>query len=591
MAITAAIILVLLLGALVFSKQPPDALFLCALTLCLVVPVPGPEGWKLGLLSPAEAFVGFANEGMLAVAFLYVVATGVRETGAVDRVLDFFLGSARSTGSALARLLPAAGLMSSFLNNTPVVAILVAPVSDWAKRLGRSPSKLLLPLSYATILGGMLTLLGSSTNLIVAGLAKQNLNLELSLFAVGKLGIPCAVLGLVYLMLAAPELIVDRVPAREELANPREYTSELLVPGGSPLAGKTVEEAGLRNLPGAYLTDVIRENGSSYGATPETELREGDRLVFAGVVESILGLHRHHGLEPATNQVFKLSSARYNRRLFEAVISFNCPIVRQTIREGRFRNRYGAVVLALARNGQRVEGRLGDIELREGDTLLLEARPSFALEYRDSRDFLLLNPLQDSQPRRGEKSGVSLFLLALLVGLGAFQILPLVAAALLVAILMIFTDCCSVAQARRAIDWSVLAIIASAIGLAQAIEVSGLSENLATGLALFGPERPWLAVTGLYLGTWALTEFLTNNAAAVLAFPVALSLAETLGLDPAGLLVMVMIAASSSFLSPFGYQTNLMVYGPGGYRIRDYVKLGLPLGLLVACTAIGLTVL
>ena len=574
---------------LLFSKYPPDLVFLGALALTMVLPFPSTEGWKIGILTPAQALSGFANTGMLTVAFLYVVAAGVRETGAVDRLVEFFLGQPKTARGALGRLLPATSLLSGFMNNPPLVAVLVGPVSEWGRRNRISPSQLLLPLSFAAILGGMLTLLGTSTNLIVSGLAQQTLNLHLSLFSISPVGVPCALMGIIFLVLFGAKLIPPRSSAAEKLSDPREYTAELIVSAGSPLDNKSVEEGGLRHLPGAYLTDVIRDDGASFAVTPETILHSGDRLIFAGVVKSILQLHRLPGLEPATDQVFKLDSQRYNRRLFEAVVSASSPLVQTTIREGRFRNRYGAVVLAIARDGQRVEGQLGEVELKGGDTLLLEARPSFAVEYGDSRDFLLLNALHDSEPRRQEKAPVAILLLLGMVVLGGLSLLPLVAVALLAAMGMVITRCCSVDQARRAVDWSVLAVIACAIGISQAVEVSDLSGLISSTLLSVGGGSALVGLVGIYLATWVLTEILTNNAAAVLIFPIAVDLATQLGLPVAPVLVLVMVAASSSFLSPFGYQTNLMVYGPGGYRVGDYARVGLPLGILVGVTAVGVT--
>jgi len=418
-------VIVCVIAALALTKIAADALMMAALTVLLVVPVPGDDGWRVGVMSLTDGLRGFSNPGMLTVAVLFVVVTGLRETGTIDWIAHRVLGRPASLREALTRLCLPVSAMSAFLNNTPVVAMMIPAVSDWARRLKLSPSKLMIPLSYATILGGTCSLIGTSTNLVVAGMAREAGMPALGMFEIAWIGIPAGCVGLTYLILVAPKLLPERVAARVTLADPKQYTLELLVPANSPMVGRTVEQAGLRHLPGCFLVDIERD-GEPLGAVgPDQQLKAEDRLLFAGVVEAIRDVANLRGLAPATDQVFKLDSPRYRRRLFEAVVAGNNPIVGRTIRDGRFRNRYNGVVLAVARDGERVTGRIGDIELRPGDTLLVEADENFDERYRDNRDFLLVSSLEDSTPRRHTRAPVALLILLAMVGMATIGLMDM----------------------------------------------------------------------------------------------------------------------------------------------------------------------
>jgi di/tricarboxylate transporter len=575
------------LAALALSRLPPDAVLAAALTSLLVLPGRGPDGWRLGVVSLEEAFAGFSNTGLLTVGVLYVVVTGLRETGAIDWVAQSVLGRPKTHRRALARLIGPVIGASAFLNNTPLVAMLIPAVDDWARRLRLSPSKLMIPLSYAAILGGSCSLIGTSTNLVVAGLAAADGDLPaIRMFDVTWVGLPCALVGAAFLLLLSPRLLPDRASAAETLQDPREYAMEMVVPESSPLAGRSVEEAGLRHLPGAYLASVERNGDSQPAIPPEFVLRAGDRLLFTGVVDSIRDLQNQRGLEPATNQALKLDAPRYSRQLFEAVISPTCPLVGKTVREGRFRNRYNAAILAAARNGVRLSGKIGDIRLRPGDTLLIEASRAFDDQHRNSRDFLLVSAIRDSAPRRYEKTGVAAAILAAMVVVAALGWLPMLTAAAVAAGAMLLTRCCSFAEARASIDWPVLIVIGCALGLGAALDSSGAAGFLAEAAISGVGDRPWLALATVYVATWLTTETLTNNAAVALIFPIAMATARGLGADPFPFVMAVTMAGSASFSTPIGYQTNLMVYGPGGYRFGDFVRIGAPMNLAIGATAL-----
>jgi di/tricarboxylate transporter len=306
--------------------------------------------------------------------------------------------------------------------------------------------------------------------------------------------------------------------------------------------------------------------------------------VFVGVVESVVDLQKIRGLTPATNQVFKLDAPRAQRVLIEAVVSNTCPLIDKTIREGRFRTVYNAAVIAVARNGERIAMKIGDIVLHPGDTLLLEAHPSFAEHQRNSRDFYLVSAVQDSAPLRHEKAWIAVAVLAGMVGAVAFGWLEMLPAALLAAGFMILARCCSATAARRSIDWSLLIVIAAAFGIGRALEVTGAAQHIAEALLGVAGHNPWVALIVVYGVTMLFTELITNNAAAVLVFPIAMSTANALGVNVMPFVAAIMMAASASFSTPLGYQTNLMVYGPGGYRFTDYLRVGGPLNLLMWIT-------
>ncbi|QDV05824.1 Sodium-dependent dicarboxylate transporter SdcS [Planctomycetes bacterium Poly30] len=511
---------------------------------------------------------------------LFIVAAGVRETGVIDAIARGALGSPRTLRSALLRIMiPVIGF-SAFLNNTPVVAMLIPAVRDWARKLGIAPSKLMLPLSYAAILGGTCTLIGTSTNLVVSGLVEQQTSLgRLGIFDIAWLGVPCALVGAAFVIFAGPKLLPDRGSATSSLHDVREYTAEMMVPEGSPLMGRTVEGAGLRSLPRAYLVEIEREGHLIMAPGPTQLLREGDRLVFTGVVESIKELQTVRGLLPATNQIFKLDEARHNRSLVEAVVSTTSPLVGRTVKIARFRTLYNAVIIAVARNGERVRGQVGEIVMQPGDTLLLEARSQFVEHHRNNRDFFLVSQLEDSSSRRHQHATSAILIIAAMVLASATGVLSMLHASMLAAGLMLIARCTSVQAARDSVDWSALLVIASAFGIGTAIEKSGLASVAVEGLMGVAGGSPLAVLAAMYLVTTVLTELISNNAAVALVFPVAIGSAERLGVHLEPFIYSLMMAGSASFCTPIGYQTNMMVMGPGGYRFADYLRIGAPLNL------------
>ncbi len=571
-------VILLVLGVLTFTQIAADVILVGAVTILMFT----------GVIDTKQAFGGMANEGMLTVAVLYVVVAGLESTGATGVIVRRFLGRPRSVIGAMLRLMLPVTSVSAFLNNTPVVAMFMPAVSDWAKQNRISVSKLMMPLSYAAVLGGMCTLIGTSTNLIVHGLLISAGKPGMGFFDVTWIGIPCALAGVAMVMIAHPYLLPDRKPVIGEAVDPREYTVEMLVDPGSPLDGQTIEAAGLRHLPQLYLVEIERDGKLMPAVSSLEKLKGNDRLVFVGVVDSVIDLQRIRGLKPATNQVFKLDSPRSARVLIEAVVSHFCPLIGQTIRDGRFRSNYNAAVLAVARAGERINRKVGDIVLQAGDTLLLEAHPTFVEQQRNSRHFYLVSRVANSSPPRHERAWIALLILAGMVLAASLEWTSMLQAGLLAAGLMILTRCCTASAARRSVDWQTLIAIAASFALGKALESSGLAQLFAERLIGMACASPWLSLVVVYGVTILLTEMITNNAAAVLAFPIAMRTAETLGVDYMPFVVVVAAAASLGFATPFGYQTHLMIYGPGGYRFTDFLRLGVPLDLL--CWAITVLV-
>ncbi|MBV5260558.1 SLC13 family permease [Synechococcus moorigangaii CMS01] len=577
------ILLTLLAFALnALTPFPAEVIFLGALGTLLLT----------GILDTKTALAGFSNEGLATIAVLYLVVTGLQQTGSLSWISQRVLGLPKGESAALMRLMvPVMGL-SAFLNNTPVVAMFIPVVNEWCRKLRISPSKLMLPLSYAASFGGVCTLIGTSTNLVVNGLLiTETDHGGLGIFDIAWVGLPCAIAGVTFLMASHRWLLPERKPAISDQDDLRQYTVEMVVHENSPLVGKSIEEAGLRNLPNLFLIEVVRDSLVLPAVSPREVLQEKDQLVFVGAVDSILDLNRLRGLQPATDQVFKLDTPRSERCLIEAVVSNTCPLIRQTIREGKFRSRYNAVVLAVARNGERLKGKIGEIRLLAGDTLLLETHPTFLEQQRGSRDFYLVSEIPDSEPMRHDRAPIALAILLVMVACVVFGWLSMLKAATLAAIAMIVMGCCSPGRSLKSIEWPVLLVIGAAFGLGKALELTGAAAAIATNLLQLAGDSPWPTLIVVYGITTLLTEVITNNAAAALMFPISVSLANTLGVDIMPFVIAIMVGASASFSTPIGYQTNLMVYGPGGYKFTDYFRVGIPLNLLfwaVSCSLIPL---
>ncbi|MFZ0256213.1 MAG: SLC13 family permease [Gammaproteobacteria bacterium] len=559
------------IGLLIFTRIASDVLMIAGVTVLMLA----------GVLTRDQALSGLANEGMVTVGVLYIVVAGLESTGATAWLAHHLLGHPKSLLRAQLRMMGQVTAVSGFLNNTPVVAMFVPAVRDWAKRHRLSVSKLLIPLSYASILGGMCTLIGTSTNLVVNGLVMQSGRPGLGMWDITWVGLPAAFIGILYLALVSRWLLPDRKPVIGPLSDPREYTIEMLVEPNSSLTGKTIEQAGLRHLTNMFVAEIDRNGEILAAVAPRERLQGGDRLLFVGVVDSVIDLQKIRGLVPATDQVFKIDAPRSQRMLVEAVVSSSCALVGKTIRDGRFRTIYNAVVIAVARNGERIRKKIGDIILMPGDTLLVEALPGFVEQQRNSRDFFLVSSVPGSTPIRHDRASIAVGILAAMVALVTLEWLTMLEAAMLAAGLMLAMRCCRIGEARRAVDWQILLTIAAALALGRALETTGTATFLANELIAMANEDPLWTLVAIYGITMLTTELITNNGAAALIFPIAMATAETLNANPMPYTIAIMLAASASFATPIGYQTNLMVYNAGGYRFSDYLRIGLPLNLLM----------
>ena len=572
----ASLVIVSVLLTLVFTRIQAHLVMMAALTLLSVT----------GILSSSEALAGFSNSGLITVAAMFVVAAGIHASGGIDILVNRLLGKPAGLRPALVRIFFPVVLLSGFLNNTPVVATLIPALKSWSQKIGVPASKLMIPLSYTAILGGTLTLIGTSTNLVVNGMYQSLTGSEgFSLFSITLVGLPVALVGGLFMWLTFPRLLPDR-RGSQGFENLREFTLEVSVAVDGPLVGKTVHEAGLRDLERVYLVEIERGNTVLTAVASEEALQGGDRLVFAGDTEAISELLRINGIVPtALAGDYALNRARPERCLVEAVVSPHCAAIGQAIRDARFRDRYGAVVLAVARDGERMPGNLRSIRLQAGDTLLLEARPAFVSRQRFNKDFLLVNDLGKETPRHN-RAYLSWAILTGVVALATLDLVSMLNASLIGAGLMLASGCLNVNQAERSLDLPVIITIAASFALGAALQKTGVAALLAENLLALSDYRPWLMLILTYVAVSLLTEVITNNAAAALMLPIVLEITSKAGIAHEPFVLAVMMAASASFATPLGYQTNLMVYGPGGYTFRDFLRVGIPMNLIVGVTTI-----
>jgi di/tricarboxylate transporter len=541
----------------------------------------------LGVIDEGQAFSGFSNPAPITVAALYVLAGAVEKTGALAPLTQRTLGSRGWYRRPLLRTLLPTTAASGLLNNTPIVAMLIPQIESWADRRGLSASRLLMPVSFAAILGGTLTLIGTSTNVVVAG-QMETLGLQpLGFFEIGAVGAPLVLIGLVYLVAMAPRLLpARRSPMREIEAEAKRFNAEMVVVEGGPVDGLTVEDAKLRSLDGVFLVAVDRGDSIVAPVRPSTVLRGGDRLRFAGPASQMLDLQSRRGLESAElEHVMQVSDPAV--RYFEVVVGSRSTLAGSTLADVGFRSRYQAAVVAIHRDGSLVASKLGTVPIRPGDTLIIISDAGFRNRWKDRADFLVVAEIDGTPPQASSNAVWAIGALAAVVIAAATGIVPILQGALVAAIGLVVGGVLTPWEARRSVDLEVITVIASAFGIAAAVQTSGLAEVISTGLVdaldSYG-ERGVLL--GLVLATVLLTEMITNNAAALLMLPVATTAATAAGMDPRGAAVAIAVAASASFLSPIGYQTNMMVYGPGGYRFSDYARLGAPLTVLTVSVVV-----
>jgi di/tricarboxylate transporter len=539
-----------------------------------------------------EALSGFSNEGMITIALLFVVVGALSNTGAISQINRVIFGErSKSVTRKLFRILFPITTVSAFMNNTPVVAMLIPVIRTWTVRNHLAPSKFFIPLSYAAIFGGMCTLIGTSTNLIIHGLMITNGMEGMSLFEISKIGVPVAIFGLLYVILIGHRLLPDRKEPIVELGEQtREFVIELKVTDEYQNIGKTIEQAGLRHLSGLFLFQIERNGDKIAPASPDEKILVGDRLFFTGVPKTILELQKTAGLQLIKDSTFDLKQYDSSQvRTYEAVVSQSSPLVGKNVRDSNFRENYGAVIIAIHRNGIRIDKKIGDIVLNPGDTLLLLAETRFRKKWYHSNDFYLVSDTEIVPSKPQWQTYLSIFVLVGMILTVVLKLFPITSAAGLAVVILLITRTIRPSEARRMVEWRVLVIIAAALGIAIGIKNSGLAEYVASYIVNFGTTFEVIGVlAGVYFVTSLYNLLITSEATAALLFPIAISAASYVNADARPFALAVALAAAASFATPISYQTNLMVYGPGGYKFKDFMVIGIPLQIMVGVIAVSL---
>ncbi|MBX2955263.1 MAG: SLC13 family permease [Cyclobacteriaceae bacterium] len=538
-----------------------------------------------GVINPTELLRGLSNQQIIVIFLLILVTAGIRAVFGAEFFTRLFNTSLKPK-AFLFRMMVMSSSISSLLNNTPIVAFLIPYVKDWADRTGTPASKLLIPLSYVTILGGMITVIGTSTNLVLVGLMSEY-NLPLLDFKDFLfLGLLVTVAGWIYIYFIGYKLLPENMNKIEDVRlNLKEYIVETEIFEGSSLIGKTVKDAGLRNLQDLFLVEIIRNDEVISPVSPEEKLEADDTLFFSGNTQSIYNLiHQDNGLRIHKQESLETQN-QFN--FIEAVIPASSDLIGKRIKDSDFRKKYNASIVAIHRNGKRVSGKVGEMQLAGGDFLLLlsgdEINP--AKHEKELFYFSLPKKIEYKKPAWKYWVGAGSFLILLA---GIVGILPLFTATLIIITALIFLGILNITEIRRQLDFDLLMVLVCSLAIGIALEKSGTAALIATGLIKTGQSiGPVAVLSALFLVTIFLTALVTNPAAVSIMFPIAMSLSQQLELPSTPFFVAIAFAASGDFMTPIGYQTNLMVYGPGGYTFKDFVKVGTPLTVIYSVICIG----
>ena len=558
-----------LFTVLLVTKLRSDLVFLGAIAILFVT----------GVLNAKEAFSGFSSTSVVVIGVLFVVVSGLTHTGVLQWIVKNLLGQPNSYSKAVVRLMLPVAALSSFLSNTTVVALFVGIVKMWSKKLGISPSKLLIPLSYASGMGGVCTLIGTPPNLIISGLYADHTGQAMNVLATTIPGLFCLFVG-VLSIIAMRKLLPDRKAPESAFESTSDYTVEMLVPSNSPYIGKSVSAAGLCDVNGGRLIEIIHYD-DVISPVPDDEIILGaDRLIFAGQVDEILDLRQSHGLVNADHVVFAMDELDPNRQLRTAYVTFGSSLINKTIGESTLEKDNNMILVAVSRRGQRIEQAPRDVVFQAGDTLLLECPPA-----NDIQTEKLASTLQffDSNqvPNIGKKTLISTTIMMAMVVLSALNVLPLLQSAFLAAMAMLIFRCCNPDQAMKDINWDILMVFAGSVVLGIAIQKTGIAERLAFGILDVCGSNPIVVMSAICLVGTFITEFISNTAAGAMFFPIMYQSAEQLGYEPYPFLIALMVSVSSSFATPIGSPTHMLVYGPGGYRFSDFMRIGLLMNIII----------
>ena len=554
---------------LLFTKLRVDTVFLAVIGIFLVT----------GVLDTKEALSGFSSSSVVVIGVLFVVVAGLTHTGVLQWIVRHLLGEPNSYGKAVVRLmLPVAGL-SSFLSNTTVVAMFVGIVKMWSKKLGISPSKLLIPLSYASGMGGVCTLIGTPPNLIISGLYADKTGTEMNVLATTIPGLFCLGVG-VLSVIAMRRLLPDRKAPESAFEATTEYTVELLVPSDNKYIGETLGDAGLFHVKGGSLIEIYHFDGVPLPVTEDEYIMGGDHLVYAGQIDEILELKNSHGLVSADHHVFSMSEVNRNRQLRTAYVNFGSSLIGTTIGGSTFEKENNLTLVAVARRGERIKETPRQVVLQAGDTLLLECPPR--LNVNTNRLTSQLHFFESDQVVDiSSKTLISAVVMITMVVLSALNVMPLLHCAFIAAAAMLLLRCCNMEQAMKAINWEILMVFAGSVVIGLAIQKTGIAERLALGILDVCGTNPIVVMTAICLVGTFITEFVSNTAAGAIFFPIMYEAAEKLGYEPYPFLIALMVSVSSSFATPIGSPTHMLVYGPGGYRFSDFMRIGLLMNLII----------
>ena len=543
-----------------------------------------------GILTPSEVLSGFSNESIASILMLILITTGLRKNFQIENLFDAVFKKAKTYRGFLLRMMSQVAILSSMINNTPVVALMTPYVVDWGKRNNIAPSRLLIPLSYATIMGGMITLIGTSTTLVLNGFLQDFDHPSLLFEDLFTIGISVTIGGILFILLIGYKLLPDHKDVLKTYAeNKREYIVETRILDDSRLIGKSILDAGLRNLKGVYLVEIIRGTQLISPVGPKELLSRGDILFFAGNTNDIVELiNSDLGLElPETAKSYDSDKAE----IVEAVMNNFSSLINKTVRQSDFRNRYNAAIVAIHRNGKKVSGRIGDIVLQAGDLLLLYTGTDFRDRVGIYRDLFVVSKLRDIV-KPGNKKYYALVLMAFCaLMLLIFSKMTLFPALMIILGIMIAFNLITTQDVKRELDLNMIAILVFSLAIGQAIIKTDAGNMVSIALVnLLEPYGNVAILIGLLLITNLLASIIGNVGAVSISFPLAYSISNNLGIEGYPFFLTIAYAASAAFLTPISYQTNLIIYGPGGYKFKDFFKIGLPVNIVYLSIALAVII-